>query len=93
MNFNLSIPEMLERIASLLSAYNESSWSRACLSHASLFKTDPELAKSEIRSMYGGMGAFNDLVLQTSDGVMPRADNVELDALRTKLYDLCGTQC
>src|ERR1700682_5561893 len=32
-------------------------------------------------SMYGGMGSFNDLVLQRRDGSVPKVDNAEFDRL------------
>ena len=44
--------------------------------------------QSVIRQMlrlYGGMGSFNDLVLQDSHGVLP--ENNELDRLRHELHE------
>ena len=39
--------------------------------------------------MYGGMGSFSDVILHGSDGSIPRAENTELDDLRTKLFEMC----
>lgn len=89
MNPNQSIPEVLERVAMLLSDYNEDSWARACRSHASAFSSDPKEVKGQIRSMYGGMVSFSDVVLHGSDGSIPRAENAELDDLRGRLFELC----
>lgn len=84
-----SIPEILERAAALLADHNQETWARACRSHASAFANDPKGVKGQVRSMYGGMGSFNDVILHGNDGSIPREENIVLDELRSKLFELC----
>jgi len=41
---------------------------------------------SEILTIYGGMGSFNDLVLYKDDKLLQQ-DTIRLDSLRQKLFD------
>lgn len=84
-----SIPEILDRIAILLSKFGDDTWARACRSHSANFAYNPEETKARIRSMYGGMGSFNDLILHSEDASAPIEENNELDQLKGMLYQMC----
>lgn len=84
-----SIPEILDRIAILLSRFGDDNWARVCRSHSGHFASNPEETKGRIRSMYGGMGSFNDLILHKKDGFAPIEENNELDELKGLLYQMC----
>jgi hypothetical protein len=78
----------VERIVSILESAG-SSWadSIAKVGAAVAASTSPEELTSNVKlllSMYGGMGSFNDVVLQSRAGVSP--DQPELDRLRSLLY-------
>lgn len=47
-----------------------------------------EIVIRNILKMYRGAGSFSDLVLSTAGNFYPQ-ENVMLDRLRTRLYDLC----
>lgn len=51
-------------------------------------KLDPRDLRYEIRSMYGGAGSLNDVVICDKDGNMDRDINVKFDKLRCELYEL-----
>ena len=85
----MPIEELLTRIADVLASHNEAEWAKAFRRLYSEYRREPELAKSAIRSVYGGMGSFNDLVLLSSSGSPLVAENNELDCLRAELFESC----
>jgi hypothetical protein len=87
-------PELLAtliRVIALLTR-NGSSWGVTIIDLAGeLVLARPEersMVGRKLLSLYGGMGSFNDVVLQNRLGVSP--DNDELDSLRSTLYQLCA---
>ena len=88
MNDPRDVLATLERIVSILKAAG-SSWANSIgdAGAAVAMSSTPEELSSNLKrllSMYGGMGSFNDLVLQTRAGVRP--EQSELDRLRSLLY-------
>jgi hypothetical protein len=84
----LPIRELLQRLARLLDKFEQSSWALSLKKLADELAADPTHAKATIRSLYGGLGSFNDIILQR-DGKMPAAENEEFDALRSELFLAC----
>jgi len=87
---NTSIQVTLRRIATILHDHQETAWARAFERFAEAYEASPELTTGEIRSIYGGMGPFNDIVLQGPDGSPLQLENDELDHLRSQLYKRCN---
>jgi hypothetical protein len=78
----------LSRIASVLRAGGNANWARSIERFESNMLRDPEETCARVLSIFGGMGSFNDIVLQ-KDGKMLYQENEELAQLGTQLYDLC----
>ena len=55
---------------------------------ATLVRNDPEGSARGIRSMYGGMGSLNDVVLYRN-GQPLIEENIAFSALKSELFDLC----
>lgn len=83
------IDALLRRISALLSKHNETEWARSFEHFAVEYSDSPQLTKGRIRSVYGGMGSFNDLILHGPDGIPLGPENDELDQLRSELYAKC----
>ena len=79
---------VIQQIVELLKNCGEKSWANAIECSWSESEQDLDYAKNRIRALYGGMGSFNDLVLHSPDGVPLKAENDELDDLRSQLYEL-----
>jgi hypothetical protein len=83
--------EVLSDLVVLLSGANESRYSRGISSiHDALRDAQGDHAREQalirqILSLYGGMGSFQDLVLQDSNGVRPEQD--KFDRLRHRLFE------
>ncbi len=82
----------LLRVVAILLRHN-SSWANSITTVAAGLaeaenEPDRQIALRKLLSMYGGMGSFNDLVIQSSSGVSP--DNNELDELRSRVYALAS---
>jgi hypothetical protein len=82
------IPELLQQLADLLEQHGEEPWATGLRRLLSEYNVDPNVAKADIRRLYGGMGSFNDVILQDSNGPL-RSENDELDRLRSELYSAC----
>jgi uncharacterized protein DUF6966 len=85
----MSVDDLLLRIANLLATCGEPDWANSFNSFRIDFRSDPESAKRKIRSVYGGMGSFNDIVLHRPNGIPLRDENSELDHLRLELFEQC----
>ena len=82
------IPDLMLKLADLLERHGEESWG-AALRHLLLeYETEPIVAKAKIRHLYGGMGSFNDVILQDRNGPLGNK-NDELDSLRSDLFSAC----
>lgn len=67
-------------------------WARALGVLEKKITLDPNAVIFEIKSLYGGMGSLNDIVL-FSGGKLLTKENIEFDALRGALFDLCRYGC
>lgn len=87
-----SFVKICREIEEFLRAHNEPDWSKSFVylhKQASEVK-DLESRRdllSQARTIFGGMGSFNDLVIE-SGGQVSRADNRKLDEMRDSLYDI-----
>lgn len=74
-------------ISILCEKYDAKRWGNSFKQFAEKLKTDsPKDVLRQIYGLYGGMGSFNDLVLQRN-GVVDHADNKKLDILRQQLFE------
>jgi hypothetical protein len=79
---------VLTRMAELLRLGSHGNWGDALEKHRSALSTDPAATVARILAMFGGMASLNDVILYEDRQPMAN-ENRELDALRSKLYDLC----
>jgi len=77
-------------MAELLRFGSRDDWASALEKFRGEVGNSPNATAARILSMYGGMGSLNDLVLYRN-GQPLVAENVELDSLRSELYQLCHT--
>jgi len=89
MNTAAPINSLLREIADLLAKHNESEWARSFERFADEYDDSPDSTKGRIRSVYGGMGSFNDVILHGPNGIPLGPENDELDRLRSELYAKC----
>ena len=78
------IESILRQIADLLSKHNELEWAIALERFADEYIDSPEQTKRYVRSIYGGMGSFNDIILHGPNGIPLVSENDELDRLRSE---------
>ena len=83
-----NIQTVLTRMVELLRVGGLNDWARALEGFRGEMQQDPGATTARILSMYGGMGSLNDLILY-KDGKVLVQENDELDALRSRLYELC----
>jgi hypothetical protein len=80
--------EVLTEINSLLKSHKENEWKTTFdFFLGKIDNEDVRTVKKDIRTIYGGMGSFNDLILY-SGGALSYNDNVLLDKLRRELFDI-----
>jgi hypothetical protein len=83
--------EVLSDLVVVLSDANQSRYSRGISSILETLRdaqgdhAREQAVIRQILSLYGGMGSFQDLVLQDSDGVRP--EQSEFDRLRDRLFE------
>ena len=82
------IQESMLRIEDLLRLGGVNEWAKGIENLRNEMTYDSDLALGKILSLYGGMGSFNDIILYRN-GILLVSENSELDALRSKLYELC----
>lgn len=85
----MPIPDILMQLACLLDAHGEGEWANAFRGFLEEYHHEPEQVKGRIRSVYGGMGSFNDVILHRPDGMPMHDENTELAQLRTLLFVAC----
>jgi hypothetical protein len=85
----MTIEELLTSIADLLDAHDVPDWAQLFRRLRNDFHFEPDMTKRTIRSMYGGMGSFNDLILHDPNRIPLREENDELDRMRRELFDRC----
>ncbi|HDR2844100.1 TPA: hypothetical protein QCK30_002582 [Enterobacter sichuanensis] len=78
---------LLNKIIELLISCDESVWSRKLMYFREHLDSDYDHALLDIRSIFGGAGSFNDLILQ-NNGKMLREENNTLNKLQDELYSL-----
>ena len=84
----MTIEELLVKIAELLDAHGIRGWAQSFRQLESEYKCAPESTKGKIRSVYGGTGSFNDVILHDRRGIPLRDENNELDQMRSRLFQL-----
>jgi hypothetical protein len=83
------IKAILERMVTLLRLSEDYDWANAIENLREQISIDPVEAVYRIRSLYGGMGSLNDIVLY-KNGQPFVAENNEFYAMKIELYDLCS---
>lgn len=81
------IKAVLIVMANLLSECSLSEWSNLLQRLSAYIDDDPEEAIYKIRTLYGGQGSLNDLVLY-KNGKLLYKENDRFDELRETLYNL-----
>ena len=81
------IKAVLIVMANLLSECNLNEWSNLLQRLSVYIDDDPEEAIYNIRTLYGGQGSLNDLVLY-KNGKLLYKENDRFDELRENLYNL-----
>ena len=84
----MHIEKTLKRMAYLFHESDLLDWANALEKLRQEIRVSPSVTVARILALYGGMGSLNDLVLY-KNGRLLVAENVELDALRSELYQLC----
>ena len=83
-----SIDATLIRMAELLRLGGRIDWANALEKHHNEIASEPNATKGRILTLYGGMGSLNDIVIYSNGSLLVKENN-ELNALRSKLYELC----
>ncbi|EMC1015621.1 DUF6966 domain-containing protein [Enterobacter bugandensis] len=78
---------LLNKIIELLVSCDESVWSKRLTYYREHLDSDYDQTVLAIRSIFGGAGSFNDLILQ-NNGKMLRTENNTLNELSDELYSL-----
>lgn len=82
---------IINKLIKLLKENDEKFWSNTLdnlLHQYEISNSKPEVAKSCIKIMRGGMGSFLDLVLHKNGNPLIKENN-QLDKLKHELYDEC----
>lgn len=75
-------------MAELIRGGGSLDWAIALEKFAFEIDHEPGFVSGKILSMFGGIGSLNDIVLY-KEGQPLSGENIELDVLRTRLYQLC----
>lgn len=92
----LDVLRLLQSVLSVLESTNEGQWSKAFqrqilrLSAATAGTSEYRQAIRDCLRLYGGMGSFQDLVLQDINGVLPQQQ--DLDRYRRELFTALQTE-
>jgi hypothetical protein len=81
------IQKLLTQIIDLLTECNEVTWSKKLIYFREHLDLNYNQTLLDIRSIFGGAGSFNDLILQ-SNGKMLRTENNNLSQLQDALYSI-----
>lgn len=82
----MTIKDYCLQISRLLEGTNNISKRDKFIELANQYVSNKKEALSKIKSIYGGMGSFNDMVLY-KDGKVDFEGNEKLNILRKELYD------
>lgn len=88
MTRNQDIQMTLTRMAELLRLGDLIDWATGLEKLGYEMENAPDATIGRILALYGGMGSLNDLILYKSGAPLAK-ENDELDALRSRLFDLC----
>lgn len=83
----VSLISDLRELMALLDRHGEEHWSRWAGQSLSEVELYDARGLVRLRQGYGGMGSFNDLVLDGGDARDRGRVNGELDALRTRIFE------
>ena len=88
-----SLALMLDEASELLQSNDSTSWAEWLRKDAKLIRSLDFFGIKHLRSAFGGMGTFNDIVLVSRGdgdiiGTMLIAENERLAELRTSIYNL-----
>lgn len=81
------IDDAMARLSAVLNQAAQTRWADIIDAIRQDFPDDPTDAVSRTLRLYGGAGSLNDVVLYRGGQPLIR-ENQELDALRTRLFDL-----
>ncbi|MFP1760813.1 DUF6966 domain-containing protein [Lonsdalea quercina] len=85
----LDMQSKLKRMALLLNTGGYPDWAHGLTELADKIVISPDIARTELLGLYGGMGSLNDLLLY-KNGVLLFDENEELDCLRTDVFNLAS---
>jgi hypothetical protein len=85
----LAMQKKLKRMALLLNIGGYPDWANGLAELANKIDMSPDMARTELLGLYGGMGSLNDLVLY-KNGALLFDENEELDRLRTEVFDFAS---
>lgn len=81
------LAELLAEAASLSESGGAPDWARALRRAREEYLADAEAGSVTVKSMFGGMGSFNDLVLVRGDTALG-AENDRLEWIRDRLFEI-----
>lgn len=86
------LAQYLDQAEALLRCYGQVQWAKWLSTDARLIRALDFYGVEHLLAAYGGMGSFNDVILQRNDSGVPAkidaADNEHLDKLRSEIYNL-----
>jgi hypothetical protein len=82
----IELIDLLSETEDLLFLVNEKGWANVIRGLKERADVDLDEAKLQLRQLFGGMGSFNDLVLQ-ANGQLFDTENDRLNELRNKLFE------
>ena len=89
MNAHTTTEQLLRQVIELLRKNDRNDWASVLLKLLHMLEYDPISAKQKIRSLFGGMGSFSDLILYDQNNPLIEQNN-ELFDLRARLFDSCS---
>ncbi len=87
----MTVKDYCLQISELLQGTNNDNKSNTFIRFANSYDSDKEAVLSDIKSIYGGMGSFSDMVLY-KDGKIDVERNEKLDILRDSLYNAVAAE-
>jgi hypothetical protein len=87
------VEKILEEMAIILFAEKSSSpWGRKLQSLARKKTMHSDDFRSQVKSLYGGMGSLNDIVLFGADGKVDKLANQKFTELKAELYQIVSSR-
>jgi hypothetical protein len=88
MTAHLKIDEIIDLMIELIKGSDQSDWLLPLSNIKNMLQSEPDIARRNIISMYGGMGSFSDVVLY-KEGQLLTDESNKLFSLRAQLYESC----